>query len=62
LLESYRTSVPQIPTRPYVRREIVEKTLSMAKNTAARGAEPERFYDHSFVKNLDEGGSKGALR
>jgi hypothetical protein len=46
LLESYRTSVPQISTRPYVKKEIVGKALKM-------GAEPEKFYDNSFVKALD---------
>lgn len=56
LLESYRTSVPQIPTRPYVKREIIEKSLSVSKNAAARGAEPEKFYDNSFVKSLDDAG------
>jgi NitT/TauT family transport system substrate-binding protein len=61
LLESYRTSVPQIPTRPYVRREIVEKSLSMSKNIAARGAEPEKFYDNSFVESLDDAGFLKAL-
>jgi NitT/TauT family transport system substrate-binding protein len=35
LLESYRTSIPQIPTRPYVKREIVEKSLAVSRNEAA---------------------------
>jgi ABC-type nitrate/sulfonate/bicarbonate transport system substrate-binding protein len=56
LLESYRTSVPQIPTRPYVKKEIVEKALKMSKNEAARRADAEKFYDNSFVKALDDSG------
>jgi hypothetical protein len=55
-LESYRTCVPQIPTRPYVKKEIVEKALKMSKNEAARRADPEKFYDNSFVKALDDSG------
>jgi NitT/TauT family transport system substrate-binding protein len=56
LLESYRTCVPQIPTRPYVKKEIVEKALKMSKNEAARRADAEKFYDNSFVKALDDSG------
>ncbi len=61
LLESYRTSIPQIPTRPYVKREIVEKSLEASKNDAARRAEAEKFYDNNFVKSLDDGGFLNAL-
>lgn len=56
LLESYRTSIPQIPTRPYVKREIVEKSLAVSKNEAARRADPDRFSDNSFVKALEDAG------
>lgn len=61
LLESYRTSVPLMPTRPYVRKEIVEKALKMSRNEAARRAKAEKFYDNSFVKTLDDAGFITAL-
>ena len=61
LLESYRTSVPQMPTRPYVKKEIVEKALKMSRNEAARRAEADKFYDNSFVKTLDDAGFMTAL-
>jgi hypothetical protein len=60
-LESYRTSVPQIPTRPYVKREIIEKALKLSRREAARAADPEKFYDNSFVKALDDEGFMKAL-
>ena len=61
LVESYRTSIPQILTRPYVRKEIVEKSLKLSKNEAARRAEPEKFADNSFVKALDDSGFLNSL-
>jgi NitT/TauT family transport system substrate-binding protein len=61
LLESYRTSIPQTPTRPYVKREIIEKALKLSKRDAARQADPEKFYDNSFVKTLDDSGFMTAL-
>jgi len=61
LLESYRTGIPHIPTRPYVKREIVDKALRVSKNSNARNAEPERFYDNSFVKTLDDAGFLNSL-
>ena len=61
LLESYRTGIPHIPTRPYVKREIVDKALKVSKNSNARNAEPERFYDNSFVKTLDDAGFLNSL-
>jgi hypothetical protein len=36
-------------------------SLSMSKNAAARGAEPAKFYDNSFVKGLDDAGFLKAL-
>jgi NitT/TauT family transport system substrate-binding protein len=56
LMESYRTSVPQIPTRPYVKRELIEKALRLSRREGARAADPEKFYDNSFVKTLDDEG------
>jgi ABC-type nitrate/sulfonate/bicarbonate transport system substrate-binding protein len=56
LLESYRTGIPQIPTRPYVRKEIIEKFLRLSKNQAVRRAEVEKFYDNNFVQTLDDSG------
>jgi hypothetical protein len=35
--------------------------LSVSKNAAAGGAEPEKFYDNSFVKSLDDAGFLKAL-
>ena len=61
LLESYRTGIPHIPTRPYVKREIVDKALKASKNSNARNADPERFYDNSFVKTLDDAGFLNSL-
>lgn len=54
LLESYRTGIPQTPTRPYVRKEIIEKFLRLSKNQAVRRAEVEKFYDNNFVQTLDD--------
>ena len=61
LMESYRTSIPHTPTRPYVKREIVEKALKLSRREAARQANPETFYDNSFVKALDDSGFLTAL-
>lgn len=61
LQESYRTSIPQIPTRPYVKREIIAKALQMSKRENASGAAPEKFYDNSYVKELDDSGFLSAL-
>ncbi len=61
LMESYRTSVPYTPTRPYVKREIIEKALRLSRKEAARQADPEKFYDNSFVKALDDSGFLAAL-
>ena len=61
LLESYRTGIPHIPTRPYVKREIVDQALKVSKNSAARNADPERIYDNSFVKTLDDAGFLNSL-
>ncbi len=56
LIESYRTSVPQIAVWPYVKREIIEASLKLSKRENARGADPDKFYDNSFVKELDASG------
>lgn len=61
LMESYRSSVPQIPTRPYVKRELIEKALKLSRREGARSADPEKFYDNSFVKALDDEGFMKAL-
>jgi len=61
LQESYRTSVPHMPLRPYVNREIVARALKMSRRDAARRAEPEQFYDNSLIKELDDSGFIGAL-
>ena len=61
LQESYRTSVPHMPTRPYVNREIIVRALKMSKREAAHRAEPEKFYDNSYVKELDDSGFLSAL-
>ena len=60
LQESYRTSIPHIPTRPYVNREIIAKALQMSQEERRR-AEPEKFYDNSYVKELDDSGFLGTL-
>jgi ABC-type nitrate/sulfonate/bicarbonate transport system substrate-binding protein len=56
LMESYRTSIPQMSERPYVKREIIEKALKVSKKEAARRAEPEKFYDNSVIRELEESG------
>ncbi len=56
LLESYRTSVPFIPERPYVKKEIIEVALRLSKRETARSADPEKFYDNSLVKEIDGSG------
>ncbi len=56
LIESYRTSVPQIAVWPYVKREIIEASLKLSKRENARGADLDKFYDNSFVKELDASG------
>ncbi|MBI4529562.1 MAG: ABC transporter substrate-binding protein [Deltaproteobacteria bacterium] len=61
LLESYRTSIPYIPERPYVRREIIEAALKLSKREGARNADPEKFYDNSLVKELDGTGFIASL-
>ena len=61
LQESYRTSIPHMPTRPYVNREIIVRALKMSKRENARRAEPEKFYDNSYVKELDDSGFLSAL-
>lgn len=61
LMESYRTSIPYTPTRPYVSREIIEKALKLSKREGARQADPDKFYDNSFVKALDDSGFITAL-
>lgn len=61
LQESYRTSIPYIPTRPYVNKEMVAHALRISKREAARRAEPEQFYDNSLIKELDDSGFIGAL-
>ena len=61
LQESYRTSIPHMPARPYVNKELVARALRMSRRDAARRAEPEQFYDNSLVKELDDSGFIGAL-
>ncbi len=56
LLESYRTSIPYIPERPYVSKEIIAAALRLSKRPDARNADPEKFYDNSVVKELDASG------
>lgn len=61
LQESYRTSIPHMPLRPYVRRDLVERALKTSRRDGARRAEPEQFYDNSLIKELDDSGFIGAL-
>lgn len=56
LLESYRSSIPYIPERPYVSKEIIAAPLRMSKRPDARNADPEKFYDNSVVKELEISG------
>ena len=61
LLESYRTSIPFIPERPYVKKEIVEAALKLSKREAARNADAEKFYDNGIVKEIDASGFIASL-
>jgi len=61
LLESYRTSIPHIPERPYVKKEIVEAALKLSKREAARNADAEKFYDNSVVKEIEASGFIASL-
>jgi len=61
LQESYRSSIPHIPTRPYVNMDIVARALKLSRRDAARRAEPEHFYDNGFIRELDDSGFIGAL-
>lgn len=61
LQESYRTSIPHMPTRPYVNREIIAKALQTSKRESARRAEPEKFYDNGYVKELADSGFLSTL-
>ena len=56
LQESYRTSIPYMPMRPYVSKDMVARALQTSKREAARRAEPEQFYDNSLIKELDDSG------
>ena len=56
LQESYRSSIPYIPTRPYVNKEVVARALKLSRRDAARRAEPEHFYENSLVKELVDSG------
>jgi NitT/TauT family transport system substrate-binding protein len=61
LQESYRTSIPHIPSRPYVSRELVARALKTSRRDAARRAEAEQFYDNSLIKELDDSGFIGTM-
>jgi NitT/TauT family transport system substrate-binding protein len=61
LLESYRTSIPYIPEKPYVSKEIIAAALRLSKRPDARNADPEKFYDNSVVKELDASGFIASL-
>ena len=61
LQESYRTSIPHIPSRPYVNRDLVARALKTSRRDAARRAEAEQFYDNSLIKELDDSGFIGTL-
>jgi hypothetical protein len=50
-----------MPTRPYVNREIIVRAVKMSKRENAQRAEPEKFYDNSYVKELDDSGFLSAL-
>ena len=42
-------------------KEILVRGLRMSKKESARRAEAERFYDYSFVKEVDDSGFISAL-
>ena len=61
LLESYRTSIPHIPEKPYVKKEIIEAALKLSKRENARTADAEKFYDNGIVKELEASGFIASL-
>ena len=61
LLESYRTSIPHIPEKPYVKKEIIEAALKLSKRENARTADAEKFYDNGIVKELETSGFIASL-
>jgi len=61
LLESYRTSIPYIPEKPYVNRDIIIAALKLSKKESARNADPDKFYDNSVVKELEASGFIASL-
>ncbi len=61
LLESYRTSIPYIPERPYVNKDIIAQALKLSKRSDAKSADPNKFYDNSIVKELDSSGFIASL-
>jgi NitT/TauT family transport system substrate-binding protein len=61
LLESYRTSIPYIPEKPYVSKDIIGAALKLSKRDNARTADPDKFYDNSLVKELDASGFIASL-
>jgi NitT/TauT family transport system substrate-binding protein len=61
LLESYRTSIPYIPVKPYVSRDIIIAALKLSKRESAKNADPEKFYDNSVVKELETSGFIASL-
>ena len=61
LLESYRTSIPHIPEKPYVKKEIIEAALKLSKRENVRLADAEKFYDNGMVKELEASGFIASL-
>ncbi|MBI4522827.1 MAG: ABC transporter substrate-binding protein [Deltaproteobacteria bacterium] len=56
LEESYRTSVPFITKVPYVKKEIIERTLKLSRYAGAAKTNPDDFIDNSLVRELEHEG------
>jgi len=55
---SYQAADPAIPRVPLPTRAAIESAIELVALTdpAARGADPARFYDPRFVKELEDSG------
>ncbi len=58
LESSYETALPAIPKVPLPTRAAVESAIELLSltNPAARGVDPDRFYDPRFVQELQDSG------
>lgn len=56
LEESYTVSVARMPLLPYTDTALVKKMLSLSKSAEAKTADPEKLYDNSYIKQVEDSG------